>query len=812
MNMDNNELSNHPMFADNPALARSMHYLTTHPDPTTQDPEIMSKLQAEMEAFTAARIEKERVEGGPFDHLPPNIRKMMEQALNNPTPGGNPFARNPFAGINPNVVKRMQASLDPTHDSPETTKFLESLNFATMQVPAPLRPALLRVKDFIEDYWAPFKWTLQHDNKMPEGKYWKLDHGFDIGVSDEYFLLHLYIHYSNERKNIPKPWFPATTSVKEACTSCGVLCATCNRPKDVLGQRQMLFEECVCDGTTSKRLLLGQGKEVRLHGLKTASLNGCRGKLGPFNIDKGRHLVHVLNQETNKYKKYHIRVENVSLATSPQMPPWSEFTSRFRNNDDVPPFVHKLVEKDHQRRAEARKKKKVQNSTKSNNFGTEMFGKQMKEAKKKQKKDHGGKAYRCSGCEKVFNTPMKECSRCHSVAYCNSVCQKAHWKQHKAACNFHKENPHGLPQNRHSVGRIHPMEKMAAQQHVPIVRPDALNASNQKLLKKMFNTNKKVKALVRFVKRFAELVAGSEWDKGRVEVVDGSAQTREQHIHVFRSSARLYIPFFISSDKKEQQRLVKEHKFFSIYETLKHTRAMGVELFDTMVGSDRWVVDVVGKQGLLFMEFCAGIGCNMNYIDSHESGWSLMHQAAAGGNTDMIRFLSKEGIDPNMVTAKSSLTMTTWTCSTPLHLAAMFHQEASVVALCSLEHIDVNRRNSYGKAPLLNFADSYQTIDTSGTCSKHGRNTEPSIIICLEAMKEAGADLNITVDQCWEGGTRRIPGKVHQEVSIVGFNFKDLSTNWTCTKWAIENGIKETQKKFTCWEHGAFYNQDAPPL
>tara|TARA_B110000090_G_C13153751_1_gene358766 strand:+ start:253 stop:492 length:240 start_codon:yes stop_codon:yes gene_type:complete len=79
-------------------------------------------------------------------------------------------------------------------------------------------------------------------------------------------------------------------------------------------------------------------------------------------------------------------------------------------------------------------------------------------------------------------------------------------------------------------------------------------------------------------------------------------------------------------------------------------------------------------------------------------------------------------------------------------------------------------------------------------------------------MKEAGADLNITVDQCWEGGTRRIPGKVHQEVSIVGFNFKDLSTNWTCTKWAIENGIKETQKKFTCWEHGAFYNQDAPPL
>ena len=98
--MDNNELSNHPMFADNPALARSMHYLTTHPDPTTQDPEIMSKLQAEMEAFTAARIEKERVEGGPFDH------------------------------------KKMQASLDPTHDSSETTKFLESLNFATMQVPS----------------------------------------------------------------------------------------------------------------------------------------------------------------------------------------------------------------------------------------------------------------------------------------------------------------------------------------------------------------------------------------------------------------------------------------------------------------------------------------------------------------------------------------------------------------------------------------------------------------------------------------------------------------------------------------------------
>ena len=51
-----------------------------------------------------------------------------------------------------------------------------------------------------------------------------------------------------------------------------------------------------------------------------------------------------------------------------------------------------------------------------------------------------------------------------------------------------------------------------------------------------------------------------------------------------------------------------------------HARAMGVELFDTMIGSNRRVLDVVGQKGLIFMEFCASIGCNMNYINSHESG------------------------------------------------------------------------------------------------------------------------------------------------------------------------------------------------
>lgn len=39
----------------------------------------------------------------------------------------------------------------------------------------------------------------------------------------------------------------------------------------------------------------------------------------------------------------------------------------------------------------------------------------------------------CAYCGKEGN---KRCSRCKSVVYCSSDCQKAHWKQHKGECKY----------------------------------------------------------------------------------------------------------------------------------------------------------------------------------------------------------------------------------------------------------------------------------------------------------------------------------------------------------------------------------------
>ena len=43
----------------------------------------------------------------------------------------------------------------------------------------------------------------------------------------------------------------------------------------------------------------------------------------------------------------------------------------------------------------------------------------------------------CNGCGKqsAENAPLDRCSACMSVKYCNSACQKRHWKQHKVLCN-----------------------------------------------------------------------------------------------------------------------------------------------------------------------------------------------------------------------------------------------------------------------------------------------------------------------------------------------------------------------------------------
>jgi splicing suppressor protein 51 len=39
----------------------------------------------------------------------------------------------------------------------------------------------------------------------------------------------------------------------------------------------------------------------------------------------------------------------------------------------------------------------------------------------------------CGQCNKA-SASLKRCAKCHTVSYCDRVCQKAHWKTHKKTC------------------------------------------------------------------------------------------------------------------------------------------------------------------------------------------------------------------------------------------------------------------------------------------------------------------------------------------------------------------------------------------
>lgn len=43
--------------------------------------------------------------------------------------------------------------------------------------------------------------------------------------------------------------------------------------------------------------------------------------------------------------------------------------------------------------------------------------------------------FTCAGCGKKSNIQMKRCSRCKTMTYCTTECQKAHWREHKLVCS-----------------------------------------------------------------------------------------------------------------------------------------------------------------------------------------------------------------------------------------------------------------------------------------------------------------------------------------------------------------------------------------
>jgi len=59
---------------------------------------------------------------------------------------------------------------------------------------------------------------------------------------------------------------------------------------------------------------------------------------------------------------------------------------------------------------------------------------QKKKAQHTNKIPEEPQVQKCSFCGTASST-LQKCSRCLEVQYCNSDCQKKHWKDHKAPCN-----------------------------------------------------------------------------------------------------------------------------------------------------------------------------------------------------------------------------------------------------------------------------------------------------------------------------------------------------------------------------------------
>ena len=46
------------------------------------------------------------------------------------------------------------------------------------------------------------------------------------------------------------------------------------------------------------------------------------------------------------------------------------------------------------------------------------------------------KIHRCESCDKELSERVLVCAGCKLVAYCNAICQRSHWKQHKKTCSY----------------------------------------------------------------------------------------------------------------------------------------------------------------------------------------------------------------------------------------------------------------------------------------------------------------------------------------------------------------------------------------
>ncbi|KAL7478709.1 hypothetical protein ACHAW6_004458 [Cyclotella cf. meneghiniana] len=189
------------------------------------------------------------------------------------------------------------------------------------------------------------------------------------------------------------------------------------------------------------------GRDIELHGLKTAEMNGKMGVAGGFDCDSGRRSV-LLKEEK---REVWIKPENIRLLDANETQPTSvslpDIQDRFgsvslhevvmRDRSDVASF---LLQK-HHTSIHSTDADGISPVGMASGHGQsawpnvaplimEAARKEASQSRKAKKQSEST----CENCQVIVTGKLQQCSRCKSVVYCGRDCQVAHWKNHKIVC------------------------------------------------------------------------------------------------------------------------------------------------------------------------------------------------------------------------------------------------------------------------------------------------------------------------------------------------------------------------------------------
>ena len=386
---------------------------------------------------------------------------------------------------------------------------------------------------------------------------------------------------------------------------------------------------------------------------------------------------------------------------------------------------------------------------------------QSQKEKRPPTQKSAGKKYRCNHCAKEYpsSKQLRKCSRCHSVAYCNTKCQTADWPNHRVPCKV-EDSCHKYS---YSVGRVHPHEEeMLARLHPPLIRPGCPNPQSMEKYNKSKHGKKVCKAITK-------LALGI--DKFGCANRAAAKKFAEITMFVFEFGTLVELETFYAENPTWRMSSGEDRGAHFIWEVLSSTG----------YGTHGYFSLITPKETLLLMDYWARIGGNLAGYDEGR-GYTLLHTAAKWGQIKVMQFLIKEGVDPNVHTGNNSSGRST--SSTPLHLATMMCRPKSVEYLVGVKGVNVEARTNSGKTPM-----HYALSGVMGPELEECLSTPDNIRFILNVLKKGGGDINAAIKN--DGGRHHQNGMTPLDQALYHSN----GSTSVGLQWAAENGLQRGDGK-----------------